>query len=330
MPKSPAARLSVCMIMRDEEAVLRRCLDSLQGIYDELCIADTGSVDSSREIARSYQAKLIDFTGCNGADGKIIDFAAARNAALAMATGDWVLQIDADEVLQTGHQRIRHHINAKRADQIGIRLISDGAQWVSGRLFRRMPDARYRSRIHEYLQHQGSFAKDTQISIENLEFKQGKESAANRNIRLCLLCTEEEPNEARNFHFLGNEYRQLQQFDLAIAAYSRALGLDNFHVGKYHTAYYLAVCHLLKQEWDLAIAAAMQACKIDPRYAEAYCLLADIYSSIGRLDFAQQWYSIALTCKRPPKDAVMAVQEWAYGEYPRQRLAQLRQQQAAA
>lgn len=324
MPKST---LSVCMIVRDEETVLRRCLDSLQGIYDELCIVDTGSVDSTGEIIRSYNAKTTIFTACNGADGKIQDFASARNAALQLATGDWVLQIDADEVLQSGHQRIKKHINSAKADQIGVRMISNGAQWVSGRLFRRMPGAHYHSRIHEYLRQDGQFAKDTQIAIENLEFKQGKESASTRNIRLCLLCTEEEPDEARNFHFLGNEYRQLQQFDLAIAAYSRALGLDNFHVGKYHTAYYLAVCHLLTKEWDLAIAAALHACKIDPRYAEAYCLLADIYSSIGKLDFAQQWYSIALTCKRPPPDAMMAVQDWAYGEYPRQRLAQLKQAQ---
>lgn len=316
-------RLSVCMIVRDEAAVLERCLDSLRGIHDELCIVDTGSRDTTAEIARSRGARVVSYTDCNGSDGRIVDFAAARNAALAMATGDWVLQIDADEVLAAGHTRIRRHIADNAADVVTVRMLSNGARWMSGRLFRRVAGARYRSRVHEYLDHAGTSVADARISIENLQNKTGKESSSERNIRLLALATQDEPDEARNFHYLGNEYRELQRFDEAIACYQTALRLGNYRVGLFHTAYYLAVCHLLKADWPAALDTAFHAVRIDPRYAEGHCLLGDIYSSTGLHGHARQWYRCALSVKHPPADAVLAVQAWAYQSHPRARLARL-------
>lgn len=85
-------RLSLCMIVRDEEATLRRCLDSVRGVVDEIIIVDTGSRDRTIAIAQDYQASIYPFTWCD-------DFAAARNESLKYAQGDWVLVLDADEVL---------------------------------------------------------------------------------------------------------------------------------------------------------------------------------------------------------------------------------------
>ena len=324
-----APRLSVCMIVRDEAAVLARCLDSLAGLYDELCIVDTGSTDATVAIAEGYGAKLRSLDSCNGPDGKIDDFAAARNAAWQLAGGDWVLQIDADEVLCAGHERVRRHIRAGKIDQVGVLMRSNGAQWISGRLFRRAPGAYYRSRIHEYLVHDGRFAPDRAIVIENRQHKVGKESASERNLRLLHLAVQDEPAEARNHHYLGNEHREARRFDLAIASYSTALAKDNFHLARFHTTYYLAVCHLLKADWPRALETAFAALRIDPRYAEGHCLLGDIYSNMGELGYARQWYRSALTIKRPPADAVLGTQAWAYGEHPRQRLAALRAGAAA-
>jgi glycosyltransferase involved in cell wall biosynthesis len=317
-------RLTVCMIVRNEATVLGRCLDSLAGIYDELCIVDTGSSDDTLAIARQYGAQVQSVESCNGRDGKILDFAAARNAALAMAGGDWILQIDADEVLCSGHERILRHVRANKADQVGVLMQSNGARWTSGRLFRRVEGSYYRSRVHEYLVYSGRFVKDNAILIDNRQQKQGKESSAERNIRLLHLATQDEPDEARNYHYLGNEYRDAHHFDEAIACYSTALSKNNYQVARFHTAYYLAVCYLLKSDWPRALGSAFQALQIDPRYAEAHCLIADIYSSMGQNAFARQWYLSALTVKRPPADAVLCTQAWAYGEHPRQRLAALR------
>ncbi|MCR4617227.1 MAG: glycosyltransferase family 2 protein [Lachnospiraceae bacterium] len=84
--------ISVCMIVKNEEKVLARCLDSLKGLYDELIIVDTGSSDATKQIAARYTDKIYDFEWVD-------DFSAARNFAFSKATMDYIYSADADEVL---------------------------------------------------------------------------------------------------------------------------------------------------------------------------------------------------------------------------------------
>lgn len=84
--------VSLCMIVKNEERILRRCLDSVADLVDELVIVDTGSEDATREIAAEYGAAVYDFAWVD-------DFSAARNFAFSKATGDYVYSADADEVL---------------------------------------------------------------------------------------------------------------------------------------------------------------------------------------------------------------------------------------
>ncbi len=323
MKISSEKKLSVCMIVRDECRVLQRCIDSLGGLFHELCIVDTGSVDETINIALRNGAAVECFSECNDADGNINDFAMARNRALQMASGDWILQIDADEVLQCGLERIVGHINNVSIGQIGVLMSSDGAHWVSTRIFRNIEGLHYQSRIHEYLAHGGVFLADKSIVIKNLPDKRDKESASDRNIRLCKLALTDEPKNGRLHHYLGNEYRKLRMFKEAIKAYETSLACADFKVGIYHTAYYLGVSYLLVEDWDRALKAAFECLHIDPRYAEAPCLLGDIYSSIGQTLHAIQWYKTALS-KTPPYDAVMAIQYWTYDEHPKSQLQKLK------
>ena len=80
------------MIVRDEETNISKCLSSVAGLFDEIVVVDTGSKDRTREIAREFGARVFDFVWVD-------DFAAARNAALARATGDYAFWLDADDVV---------------------------------------------------------------------------------------------------------------------------------------------------------------------------------------------------------------------------------------
>ena len=82
----------MCMIVRNEEATLGRCLDSVAGVFDEIVIVDTGSEDRTREIAVDAGARLVDFAW-------IDDFAAARNVSFADATSAYLMWLDADDLL---------------------------------------------------------------------------------------------------------------------------------------------------------------------------------------------------------------------------------------
>lgn len=95
--------ISLCMIMRNEERRLERCLDSVQGLVSEVVIVDTGSTDQSREVARARGCRVFE-------DPWQDDFARARNISLDQARGNWILVLDPDEVLSfEDHTVIREH-----------------------------------------------------------------------------------------------------------------------------------------------------------------------------------------------------------------------------
>ncbi len=90
--------ISVCMIVKNEEKVLARCLDSLQGLADEIIVVDTGSTDNTKQIAARYTDKIYDFAWDH-------DFSAARNYSFSKATMDYIYVADADEVIDDQNRR---------------------------------------------------------------------------------------------------------------------------------------------------------------------------------------------------------------------------------
>jgi tetratricopeptide (TPR) repeat protein len=151
-----AQRLSVSMIVKNEEAMLAKALASIQAIADEIVVVDTGSTDRTVEIAESFGAKVFhfDWTG---------DFSAARNAALDHCTGDWVLALDADEEVQPEGARVLQLMIARPYAKPVIylpRIVNlvndndaDAIEHYGPRLFPRVPELRWIGRIHEQILH---------------------------------------------------------------------------------------------------------------------------------------------------------------------------------
>src|SRR5271157_5579072 len=125
--KNSEVSVSLTMIVRDEEANLPHCLSSVSGLFDEIVVVDTGSTDRTREIAREFGARVFDFVWVN-------DFAAARNAALARAKGDYAFWLDADDVLDppTASEApgaARWFAGRRRGRLCGPLLVRSGAEW---------------------------------------------------------------------------------------------------------------------------------------------------------------------------------------------------------
>ncbi|MBI2899898.1 MAG: glycosyltransferase [Planctomycetes bacterium] len=162
--------LSLCMIVRDEEANLPCVLESVRGLADECVVVDTGSRDRTAEIARSFGAR-VDFFEWRD------DFAAARNRALDLARGEWILSLDADDVFEREDIPEAKRILAS-ADCEGLTVrqklsIPDGTSWIKRHLafFRNRPEHRYVLRVHERVTIDPERTGSTKIRIEHRGYR---------------------------------------------------------------------------------------------------------------------------------------------------------------
>jgi tetratricopeptide (TPR) repeat protein len=137
--------LSAALIVRDEGKFLAGCLESIAGFVDEAVVVDTGSVDRSREIALDHGARVADYAWQG-------DFSAARNHALDLARGQWILYIDADERVSVGNRtELEPLLREPRiaACTVRFRPVTGFTRYREYRLFRNRPDLRFRGVIHE-------------------------------------------------------------------------------------------------------------------------------------------------------------------------------------
>lgn len=105
--------ITLCMIVKNEQSILERCLISYAGTYDELIIVDTGSTDSTKDIAHKYTDKVYDYKWCD-------DFAAARNYAFSLASCDYIFSADADEILDERNNQALKDLKSMLLPEIDI------------------------------------------------------------------------------------------------------------------------------------------------------------------------------------------------------------------
>lgn len=147
--------ISLCMIVRNEEKILARCLDSIVGLMDEIVIVDTGSTDATKEIAARYTDKIYDFTW-------IDDFSAARNFAFSKATQEYIYTADADEVVSVENYERFRVLKEALLPEIEIVQMKYGNQLQNGtvynfdeeyrpKLFKRQREFVWEEPIHEMI-----------------------------------------------------------------------------------------------------------------------------------------------------------------------------------
>lgn len=145
--------ISLCMIVKNEERILARCLDSVKDLVDEIVIVDTGSTDATKRIAAGYTDNIYDFTWT-------CDFSAARNFAFSKATKEYIYSADADEVLSEENRQRFRLLKETLLSEIEIVQMKYGNQLQNGtvynfdeeyrpKLFRRLRNFVWEEPIHE-------------------------------------------------------------------------------------------------------------------------------------------------------------------------------------
>jgi tetratricopeptide (TPR) repeat protein len=225
-------KISLCMIVKNEEADLPACLDSIEDWVDEMIVVDTGSTDATVKIAEDHGARVIHFPWTGS-------FAEARNVSLQAASGDWIIYLDADERL-TADEGERFRALAGRTWREGIYLQetnftgtedSSGAQLHTAlRLFRNRPWYRFEGAVHEQKLHTFPIDLPERFEVSDVRIEHhgylkqvrwGKDKVR-RNIELLEKQVAEQPN-AFNLYNLGSEYSWLGDHARARPYFERSL-----------------------------------------------------------------------------------------------------------
>lgn len=134
--------ISLCMIVKNEEAVLARCLDSIADLMDEIIIVDTGSTDRTKEIAANYTDKIYDFQWMD-------DFAAARNFSFSKASMEYIYTADADEWMDDKNRKLFFQMKQVLLPEIEIVQMKYANQLAEGTTYNF--DVEYRGKLYKRL-----------------------------------------------------------------------------------------------------------------------------------------------------------------------------------
>jgi glycosyltransferase involved in cell wall biosynthesis/tetratricopeptide (TPR) repeat protein len=225
-------RVSLCMIVRNEESNLPACLSSVAGLFDEMVVVDTGSTDRTREVAAGFGARVLDFPWQDS-------FAAARNESLRHAAGDWIFWMDADDRLDSD--------NAEKLRRLLAGLTDENAAYVMKclclpdsqtrtatvvdhvRLFRNHPQIRWRYRVHEQilmaLREQRTDVRWADVVIHHVGYQDPsrREGKLRRDLRLLHLENADRPDDPFTLFNLGWTYHEAGRLEEAIPLLARSL-----------------------------------------------------------------------------------------------------------
>lgn len=308
--------ISLCMIVKDEEAVLARCLDSVQGIADEIIIVDTGSSDQTRAIASQY-GRVLDFAWCD-------DFSAARNYSFAQAGCDYILWLDADDVIppesRAGFAALKQQLAETAADVVmlpyHVAFDPQGKPtfvYFRERLLRRAAGFTWQGAVHECITPQGRIL----YADAAVEHRKERQTDSRRNLDIYEKQRAEKGTlTAREQFYYARELMAHQQWDAAAAAFRDFLSRpDGWVENRIEACRNLSDCLCALGQRDEAKAALLLSFSMDEPRGETCCALAALELQEEHYALARFWYETALRAPRRTERGGF-VQVSCYGYIP--------------
>lgn len=288
--------LSLCMIVKNEESVIGRCLDSIKDVVDEIIIVDTGSTDKTKEIVRKYTDKLYDFKW-------IEDFAAARNYSFSKATKEYVMWLDADDVItqkdKVGLLKLKKSLSST-IDMVfmkyNVAFDEDGKPTYSyfrERIFKRKNNYKWVGEIHEVITPSGNMIH-SDVAVTHK--KQGGKDPK-RNIRIFekMLKNGKLFGPREQFYYSRELYYN-DRYDEAIAGFNKFLNSGAGWVEDCISACKdMSSCYYLIKDEKNALYSLFRSFEFDDPRAEICCDIGKHLYDRNKFNQAIFWYKIALT-----------------------------------
>lgn len=291
--------ISLCMIVKNEENTLPHCLDSVRDMVDEIIIVDTGSSDKTKEIAYQYTDKLFDYEWND-------DFSAARNYSFSKAAKDFILWLDADDIIleqdRATFKKLKSSLSPE-FDAVILKYIlqtdNAGKETYScyrERLVKRANNFQWHDPVHEYLDFKGKVLH-TEIAVTHTK----QEDASGRNLKILhKLVSGSAKVHPRLIFYYAREFQGVGNTEEAVNYYKKFLSMEAEGLCPYiEGCIQLAKIYMDKNEPKKALKTLIRSFEHGPLRAEVLCLIGKYYIDIKDYASAISWYELALSLQKP-------------------------------
>ncbi|MGG3399711.1 glycosyltransferase [Bacillus cereus group sp. BfR-BA-01446] len=323
--------ISACLIVKNEEDMIQKCLESLQNVVGEIVVVDTGSMDKTKEIAKRFTNKIYDFEWIN-------DFAAARNFATSKAKGEWIIAIDADERIDSegfieALEEIKGHNN--QYDTYTVEILSfvgkNGEGTVvnkMGRLYKNDGTISFEGAIHEQLKKCGKEPNisDSPITLYHygyLKHVVEKQDKKNRNLKIIKKTLEIESDRGFAHFNYGQELRgrgeTKKALEYFVKAYQYKESIKTEWVRK--CLYFIVECLVELSQYEEALDIIRNAEAVWSLAPDLICWKGDIYFLQNRYNDAKSVYESILKDKNLYEGVIFDLERKSF--IPNKRLGQI-------
>ena len=315
-PRTKQMTISLCMIVKNEETNLERCLSSIRNVVDEVIIVDTGSTDGTKEVAHQYTSPdlVYDFEWIN-------DFSAARNFAFSKATMEYIMWIDADDVFPHESLLALQKLKEELTPDVDIITMpylydfdADGNPLLTfsrERLFKRENDYRWIDPVHEYIELTGNVL-NTNIPVHHLKDKQEKLSTRNIDIYLAQEQRDISFTPRQTFYF-AREYYDHKNYEQAAKYFSKFLALgEKWEDNHIDAVFHLSKCYEKIGLEEKILPLLMLTFEYDVPRAEICVQLGFHYQRQNEFAKAYRWFSLATRTLFPENGGFIYQDYWNY------------------
>lgn len=309
--------ISLCMIVKNEEEVLGRCLNSVKDVADEIIIVDTGSSDATKSIAEKFTDKIFDFEW-------IYDFSAARNFAYSKASMDYQMWLDADDILPEAEKQ--KLLELKKTLDPSVDMVSmkyhtsfdaDGNPILTStreRLTKRINGYKWQDPVHECIPLAGNIHY-SDITIWHL--KPPVHEVSTRNLDIYEKAEKSGSSfTPRQMYYFARELKDHGNWAKSVYYFSRFLeegkGWREDNIG---SCYCLGVCYKLLGEPEKAINSLIRSFAYDSPRAEICCEIGYIHKQKEDYETALKWFEVAANLKAPNSLGFILCDYWGYIPY---------------
>ena len=287
--------ISLCMIVKDEEKVLERALINARIYADEIIIVDTGSTDSTKQIASKYTDKIYDFDWCD-------DFSKARNFAFQQATCDYLMWLDADDIVP---DKTANYICTLKQDmtsdvymlkyESNFRKNGEATfSYFRERIIRNCKNAKWEGCVHECIT---PFGKVERVNF-GIEHHSIKTSISRRNLDIYLKQSKIRALNPREMYYFGRELYDHKKYRLCIKTLKQFVQSNKGWLeNNIDACFLISLCYLQLNNPDKQLEYLLKTFYYDTPRANICYFIGNYFFDKNNYDMSIYWYKLSLSCK---------------------------------